>query len=304
MDVGDARGLRDDGEFELPARSRRGKDGAAGSLPGLTTLRLTVEYDGSGFAGFQWQPTLRTVAGVLEEALSRLFCEPVKLTAAGRTDSGVHATGQVVSLKTAASFAFDRLPLALNAILPDDCSVREASVVEADFSARFGARERTYVYVILNRPRPSALLNRYAWHLPHPLELDAMRSAAERTLGEHDFLGFCGSLPLDSGGEPASTVRCVTRFSVERRGALVRLEVAANGFLHRMVRTLAGTLTECGRGRRPASDISGILARAERGLAGPVAPAGGLYLAGVRYAGGYDSFAEPPVLGPPTRDLD
>ena len=247
---------------------------------------------------------MRTVAGVLEEALSRLFGEPIKVTGAGRTDSGVHATGQVVSLATTASFAFERLTIALNALLPDDCSVREASIVDAGFSARFAARARTYVYAILNGPQPSALLCRYAWHMPQRLELPAMRAAAKQVLGEHDFRGFCGALPLDAAGEPASTVRMLSRFEIEQRGALVRLELVANGFLHRMVRTLVGTVAEVGRGRRQAGDISEILARGDRATAGPVAPAAGLYLAGVRYVDGYDSFAEPPILAPPTAQLD
>ncbi|HEX3369207.1 MAG TPA: tRNA pseudouridine(38-40) synthase TruA [Candidatus Cybelea sp.] len=270
----------------------------------MTTLRLTVEYDGSAFAGFQWQPSVRTVAGVLEEALSRLFGEPIKVTGAGRTDSGVHATGQVVSLATTASFAFERLTLALNALLPDDCSIRESCAVDAGFSARFGARARTYIYAILNRPQPSALLCRYAWHVPHPLNPSALRAAAEQVLGEHDFRAFCGSLPVNSAGEPASTVRTLSRFDIEQRGSLLRLELVADGFLHRMVRMLVGTVTEVGRERRRPAEISAILARAERAAAGPVAPGAGLYLAGVRYADGYDSFAEPPALGPPTPNLD
>lgn len=265
---------------------------------------MTVEYDGSAFAGFQWQPSVRTVAGVLEEALSRLLGEPIKVTGAGRTDSGVHATGQVVSLATTSSFAFERLSLALNALLPDDCSVREARIVDSGFSARFGARARTYVYAMLNRSQPSALLCRYAWHVPQRLNLSALRAGAEHALGEHDFRAFCGSLPVNSAGEPASTVRTLSRFELERRGSLLRLELVADGFLHRMVRTLVGTLTEVGRERRGPGEIAEILERGERGGAGPVAPAAGLYLAGVRYPDGYDSFAEPPLLAPPTAQLD
>lgn len=243
---------------------------------------------------------MRTVAGVLEAALSRLFNEPIKVTGAGRTDSGVHATGQVVSLTTTASFAFERLPFALNALLPDDCSVRESAITHTAFSARFSARERTYIYAILNRPQPSALLGRYVWHVSQRLDLAAMQAAAEQVLGEHDFRAFCGSPPVDSAGEPSSTIRTLSRFSVEQRGALVRLEVVANGFLHRMVRTLVGTVTECGRGPRAPGEMAQILADGDRTKAGRVAAATGLYLAGVRYDDGYDSFAEPPILAPPT----
>jgi tRNA pseudouridine38-40 synthase len=247
---------------------------------------------------------VRTVGGVLERALSRLFDEPVKVTAAGRTDSGVHATGQVVSVTTRARFAFDRLTVALNAVLPADCSIREAAIVEAGFSARFAALERTYVYAILNRLERDALLARYAWHLSRALDLRAMEAAAAAFIGEHDFRSFCGTLPVGPGGEPSSTVRTISRLSVSASGPMVRVEVAANGFLHRMVRSLVGTLAECGMGKREAGQMEAILAAAERSEAGVAAPASGLYLAGVRYPGGYDSFAEPPVLGGRPGPLD
>jgi tRNA pseudouridine38-40 synthase len=237
----------------------------------------------------------RTVAAVLEKALSRLFDEPVKVTAAGRTDSGVHASGQVVSLATGAAFPFDRLALALNAVLPADCSVREAAVVEAGFSARFSASRRTYIYAIASRPQRDALTSRYAWHVPEPLEVNPMRAAAAQVVGEHDFRSFCSVLPVGRSNEARSTVRSIYRFTIEPRVGLLRLEITASGFLHRMARSLVGTLVEVGSGRC-SGDLAGILAAADRSAAGPIAPAHGLYLAGVRYDDGYDSFAEPPIL--------
>lgn len=220
----------------------------------------------------------------------------MKVTGAGRTDAGVHATGQVVSLETNAAFPFERLALALNASLPPDCSVRETAIVDTDFSARFSARERTYIYAILNRPSRSALLSRFAWHVPQPLDVEIMRAAAAQAIGEHDFRSFCSLVPQSSEGEPGSTVRVVSRFTVEARGRLVRLEIAANGFLHRMVRSLAGTLAEAGRARGSPDAVAQMLARAQPATR-PIAPAQGLYLAGVRYFDGYDSFAEPPIFG-------
>jgi tRNA pseudouridine38-40 synthase len=208
----------------------------------------------------------------------------------------VHATGQVISLETNAAFPFERLVLALNATLPPDCCVRESAVVDGDFSARFSARERTYVYAILNRPSRSALLSRFAWHVTQPLDVEIMRAAAAHAVGEHDFRAFCSLVPESSTGEPGSTVRVVSRFTVEARGPLVRLEIAANGFLHRMVRSLAGTLAECGRTQGSPEAVAQMLARAQPATR-PIAPAQGLYLAGVRYFDGYDSFAEPPVFG-------
>jgi tRNA pseudouridine38-40 synthase len=236
---------------------------------------------------------VRTVAGVLEAALSALFDEAVKVTGAGRTDSGVHATGQVVSLSTGSRFPFDRLELALHGILARDCSVRDVAVVAEDFSARFCAQERTYVYAIRNRGPRSALVVRYAHHVAQPLDLRAMQAAAEPLLGEHDFRAFAAA----AAGEP--TVRRLRRIAIEPRGDLVRIEVAADGFLHHMVRTIVGTLLECGLGRRDAGDVAGILRGRDRNAAGSTAPALGLYLAGVRYPDGYNSFADPPIFSQP-----
>lgn len=234
---------------------------------------------------------MRTVAGTLETALSRLFDEPVKITGAGRTDTGVHATGQVVSCKTARAFPFDKLAIALNSILPADISVREAAVVSDPFSARFSARERTYVYAILNQPDRSALLERRAHHVYAALDLERMRDAARHLIGEHDFRSFCGVLP-ESGG----TVRILKSLDIERRGPYVRVSISADGFLHRMVRTIVGTLVECGKGRRDPQSIAAVLDARAREAAGVTAPARGLYLAGVKYADGYDSFREPPLF--------
>lgn len=227
----------------------------------------------------------------MEAALERLFDERIRVTGAGRTDSGVHASGQVVSFSTDRTFPFERLAIALNAVLPPDCSVRDAAAVEGDFSARFSARERTYVYAILNRPQRSAPLARYTHHVARPLDLAAMRAAAAYFVGGHDFRPFCGS---SQPGEP--TVRTVARLDLELRGELIRIEISADGFLHHMVRIIIGTLLECGDGRRAPEGLPAMLAAAKRATAGPTAPAHGLWLAGVRYADGYDSFAEPPLF--------
>ncbi|MEO6836530.1 MAG: tRNA pseudouridine(38-40) synthase TruA [Candidatus Tumulicola sp.] len=257
----------------------------------LQTVRLAVEYDGSDFHGFQWQPALRTIAGTLEGALSRVLAEPVKISAAGRTDAGVHASGQVVSFSTGRPFPFERLAVALNSALPKDVSVREAAAVESPFSARFSALERTYVYAIFNRPQPSPLLARHAYHVWTAIDVRRMQAAALGLLGEHDFRSFCGLLP-----ENGITVRDVRRLTIEARGDLIRVEIAARGFLHRMVRTIGGTLVDCGTQRRSPDEIPAMLAARDRRTAGHTAPPNGLYLAGVRYADGYDSYAEPPVF--------
>jgi len=219
------------------------------------------------------------------------MAEPIKITGAGRTDTGVHASGQVISFHTSRSFPFERLAIALNSNLESDLSVRDVTVVDAQFSARFSARERTYVYAILNRRDRSALLAHRAFHVYRNLDLDAMLRAAEYLVGEHDFRSFCGTLP-EGGG----TVRRVNWLAIENRDDLVRLQISADGFLHRMVRTIVGTLVECGIGRRDPNALPGILTARNRAAAGLTAPAHGLYLAGVKYEDGYDSYAEPPVF--------
>jgi len=233
----------------------------------------------------------RTVAGEIERSLSQLFEEPVKITGAGRTDTGVHASGQVISFITARSFPFQRLGIALNSTLPADISARDVAVVADGFSARFSARERTYVYAIFNRPDRSALLAHRAFHVyRRALDLDAMRTAAAQLIGEHDFRSFCGVLP-----ESGVTIREVRSLAIETRDEVVRIEIRADGFLHRMVRTIVGTLVECGLGRRDPASMPAILAACDRRAAGLTAPAHGLYLAGVRYDD-YDSYREPPIL--------
>jgi tRNA pseudouridine38-40 synthase len=237
------------------------------------------------------QASGRTVAGELEHAFSTLLAEPIKISGAGRTDTGVHASGQVVSFTTARSFPFERFAIAANATLPPDISVRDATLVDARFSARFSARERTYVYALLNRPDRSALLATRAFHVYRaPLDLDAMRAAAAHLIGERDFRSFCATLP--DGG---ITVRTVRTLEIERCDPFVRVRISADGFLHRMVRTIVGTLVECGLHRRDPGSIPAILAARERPAAGLTAPPHGLYLAGVRYDG-YDSFSMPPLF--------
>ena len=238
----------------------------------------------------QFQPSARTVAGELEKTFSKLLQHPVKITSAGRTDSGVHATGQVVSWKTEAAFPFARFAIAANSALPADITIRSADVVGEQFSARFSALERAYVYAIHNAAEPSALLRPYAYHVWLPLDLDRFRSAAQHFVGEHDFRSFCGMLP-----QTGPTIRTVRMLDVRRKNGLIRVEIRADGFLHRMVRTIVGTLTECSTGRRDADSIPGMLDARDRSAAGLTAPAHGLYLAGVRYADGFDSFQEPPI---------
>ena len=216
--------------------------------------------------------------------------EPVKIAGAGRTDTGVHASGQVISFTTSRAFPFDRLAIAMNSNLPHDVSVRDVAVVDSQFSARFSATERTYVYGIYAQRDRSALLSHRAYHVYRTLDLERMRAAAAHLIGEHDFRSFCGMLP-----EHGPTIRTVRSLRIEEMGPYVRIQISADGFLHRMVRTVVGTLVECGTGRRDPNSMPAILAARARSAAGLTAPAHGLYLAGVKYTDGYDSFREPPL---------
>ncbi|MBV8581161.1 MAG: tRNA pseudouridine(38-40) synthase TruA [Candidatus Eremiobacteraeota bacterium] len=257
----------------------------------MPTYRLVVEYDGSAFHGLQFQPDLRTVAGSLEAALSRLFHEPVKITAAGRTDAGVHATGQVVSFAAARDFPIGRLILAINGTTPSDLVVRDAQVVPDGFSARFDALERAYDYLILNRGFPSAVWRARAWHVARPIDDARFLAAAAPLLGEHDFVTFCGEAP-----ERGTTVRELRAIDLTRHDELLRVTVRGNAFLHRMVRVLVGTLVGCATGYRDVDFARRALEARDRAAAGATAPAHGLYLAGVRYAG-FDSY-RPVTLAP------
>lgn len=251
----------------------------------MPTYRLIVEYDGTDFHGFQFQPELRTVSGVLEGALCALFHTEISVAAAGRTDAGVHATGQVVSFKTSREFPIDRLALALNATLPQDVSVRQADIAENDFSARFDAYERVYEYLILNRPMPSAVLRRWTHHVHRPIDDMMLAQVGQDFVGTHDFLAFCGVLP-----EYGGTERTFNSFEVDREGDIIRIRVCAEGFLHRMVRIVVGTAIEIATGRRAHDEVPQIIASRDRRLAGYTAPACGLFMAGARYAG-FDSYS-------------
>ncbi len=249
----------------------------------MPTYRLVVEYDGTLFHGLQYQREERTVVGELQVVLGRLFDEPIALSAAGRTDAGVHASGQVVSFACERAFPVERLALALNANLPEDVTVRDAAIVADGFSARFDATARVYEYRILNRPFPSALARRYAHHVYLPIDLELMRTASRDLLGQHDFVAFCGVLP-----ERGGTVRTIHAIEITRVRDEIVVRITGLGFLHRMVRISVGTLIEIATGRRAADDIPAILASRDRRRAGYTAPATGLTLVGVRY-GDYDS---------------
>lgn len=245
---------------------------------GWRNIRLLIEYDGSDFLGFQIQPRGRTVQGVLQAALERLTGERAKVIGAGRTDSGVHALGQVVNFHSGSSIPPDRYAPALNGLLPADLRVRESGEAPPEFHARYSARSKTYRYLVYRRREGAVLQRKYALLLDSRLDLEAMREAARCLTGRHSFKSFCAS---HSGVR--NYVRTVQEFLVEEQGDWLRFEVTADGFLYRMVRNMVGTLLEVGTGRRKPQEIDEIILSQDRARAGFTAPAQGLYLVRIEY---------------------
>jgi tRNA pseudouridine38-40 synthase len=272
-------------------------------LPDLTAtptvrVRLDVAYDGTGFHGFAENVGVRTVAGVLREALEKVLRHKVELTGAGRTDRGVHARGQVVTFDAHAE-RFDPVALqrALNKLLGPAIALRAATVVADDFDARFSATARVYRYRILNAPATDPLLARSVWHVAEPLDLNAMRLGADPLIGEHDFSSFCrrpsaatSGAKRDEGGSGAAEIslcRKVRRAVWRDAGdGMLEFEIEASSFCHQMVRSIVGTLVEMGLGRRKAGEMVGIVAARDRGAAGRLAPPQGLVLWEVEYLPG------------------
>jgi tRNA pseudouridine38-40 synthase len=243
-----------------------------------------VAYDGSDFHGFAAQPGQRTVAGTLGEAIERVVRHPVELTCAGRTDKGVHAWGQVVSLELNAGVDLTALHRSLVKLCGPDIVVREVALAAPDFDARFSALARTYRYTVLNRPVPDPFLARTAWHVAAPLDLELLRLACDPFLGEHDFSAFCRRPKPSPGMEHASLVRRVQEAAWSDLGeGLLRFEIRAAAFCHQMVRSVVGTIVSAGHGAVKAGAIRGILASGDRANAAPIAPPQGLCLWHVEY---------------------
>ncbi len=246
----------------------------------MRNIRLTLQYDGTNYFGWQRQKNTRqTISEILEDVLKKLLQEKVKLVAAGRTDAGVHAQAQTANFLTVSALSVPRIHQALNALLPEDIRVVKTQSAALDFNSRYSAKSKTYRYLILNRRCADVFRRRYVYHYPAPkLDVNAMRRAGYLLLGSHDFLSF-----KRTDKTKRSTVRELQKIRIARKGSFIRLEVTANSFLYHMVRNIAGTLIEIGKGKLSPENLKKILQAKDRKLAGPTAPARGLCLMKVKY---------------------
>ncbi len=240
-------------------------------------VKAVVAYDGTDYGGFQRQRNAPTIQAELESALSEITGWPTRIVAAGRTDAGVHATGQVIAFDTPWRHGVEALQRALNAKLPSAIAVRTMTEAKSDFHPRYDARRRAYRYTLYRDPVRHPLRERYALRVSHPLDVAAMRRAAQQLIGKHDFWAF-GSPPQ---GE--RSVRHLFRAEWEEAGVWLHFEIEANAFLYRMVRMIVGTLLRVGEGKLPPEAIADILQQRDRRRAGPAAPAKGLTLVAVLY---------------------
>jgi tRNA pseudouridine38-40 synthase len=241
-------------------------------------VKLTIEYDGTDYCGWQAQPNGRSVQQTIEAALEQILGAKIRLTGSGRTDAGVHALGQVANFVHDGAIDLWRLQRGLNGVTPRDIAIRRVEAAPEHFDARRDARLRFYSYRIWNDPWPTAVERRYSAHVHEPLDLAAMDRAIACLEGERDFASFQAA-----GCEAAHSVRRVYRASIRRERELVYFDIEANAFLRHMVRNIVGTLVEIGRGERQADSFAVLLAAKDRTQAGPTAPPEGLFLMEVRY---------------------
>jgi tRNA pseudouridine38-40 synthase len=245
----------------------------------MPRYKLTIEYDGTPFFGWQVQDAIATVAGVLEEAVEKLTGERVKVSGAGRTDAGVHALGQVAHIDLAKDWETDTIRDGLNAHLrPHPVAVLSAEKAADDFDARFSAIKRHYVYKITNRRADLALDRGHAWRIARPLDERAMHEAAQALVGHHDFTTF-----RSTECQAKSPVKTLDVLNVIRTGEEIRIEASARSFLHNQVRSMVGSLAQVGDGKWDVADMKRALDARDRSACGPVAPPDGLYLVRVDY---------------------
>ena len=245
----------------------------------MKRIKLTVAYDGTNYHGWQVQPNAVTIEGKLNEAISELTKETIQVIGASRTDAGVHALGNVAVFDTESRIPSEKFSYALNQRLPDDIVIQQSQEVDKDFHPRYCTCEKTYEYVILNRKFPLPEYRNTAFFYYGDLDIKAMQEATKAFLGEHDFAGFCSA-----GAQVKTTVRTIYDLTVEKKdNDMICIRVRGNGFLYNMVRIIAGTLLEVGKGNIEAKSLENRIAAADRSQAGPTAPARGLKLIRIQY---------------------
>jgi len=253
----------------------------------MRNFKLTIEYDGTNYAGWQVQKsctshvarrTSKTIQGTLEKTLFQILQEKIRLIASGRTDAGVHALAQVANFKTESKIALEKLQRALNGLLPEDITISGVEEASLDFHSRFDVKSKVYRYTILNRSYRSALLRDKVYFYPYPLNVKLMQKEARVLLGKHDFSAFQAS-----GNSQQSSVRTIKKIKINQNKDLVYVEIEADGFLYNMVRNIVGTLIEIGRGRFHPGQLEKILQSKNRKFSGPTVPAKGLTLVKVNY---------------------
>lgn len=244
----------------------------------MRNIKLTIEYDGSQYAGWQIQNgrRSRTIQAAIEETLRKIIQEKIKLIGSGRTDAGVHAKAQVANFKTSSNLPLEKLQRALNGLLPEDISIIKAQEQNLNFHSRFDAKSKTYRYTVLNRSHRLALSRKFCFLYPYPLNIKLMRSQSRVLLGRHNFNSFRASNKIEK-----NSVRTIKSIKITRDKDKIYIDIEADGFLHNMARNIVGTLLEIGRGKPLA--IQKILLARDRRQAGPTAPAKGLCLMQVKY---------------------
>lgn len=241
-------------------------------------VKMIVAYDGTNYCGWQIQPNGETIESVLNRELSKLLNEEIKVIGASRTDSGVHALGNVCVFDTQTRIPSEKISYALNQSLPEDIRIQKSEEVSADFHPRYCETIKTYEYKILNRTFPIPTERFYAHFTYYRLDVERMRRAAAYFVGEHDFQSFCSA-----NTQTLTTVRTIYQVDIENSGELIKIRIRGNGFLYNMVRIIAGTLMEVGYGNKEPEDILEMLEKRDRAFAGPTAPAKGLTLVEIEY---------------------
>jgi len=247
----------------------------------MRNIRLTLQYDGTNYFGWQRQAsTGDTIQAIVEKALSRILQEKIHITAAGRTDTGVHARQQVANFKTSNPISLRKLQYGLNALLPEDIKIAAMANVPPDFHSRFSATGKTYQYTILNQSHSDVFVRTQVYHYGiAKLNISRMRAAARLLVGRHDFTSFKATGTTKN----KSNIRTIKRISIAQKGSLIIIQITGEGFLYKMVRGIVGTLIEIGRGKLPVESVRSILKAQNRTYAGPTAPASGLCLLRIKY---------------------